>query len=220
MKSVSERVNLLADFVIKPCVMPEINLADEILVERARQGDSEAFTELMRRSASTSKRLAVSILRNPDAADDALQEAFSRAWQHVPGFHGYAKFSTWLMRIVVNQCLMVLRRNKRHQPVALDEGSPEEDRASVQLRDPGLGPERLLARQEMISAVRREVGRLPKLLREPLEMRDLEERPIEEIAGKLQLSIPAVKSRLLRARAELRQRLERHMPSDRAVAMS
>ncbi len=199
--------------------MIELAHDEELLVAKARSGDPEAFQELMRRSASASKRLAVSILRNTDDADDALQEAFSKAWEHVPRFQGDSKFSTWLTRIVVNQCLMHLRRVKRNPAVPIEEHPSEDDRTSIRLQDKSAGPEADLGRQEMISMVRREVGRLPKLLREPLEMRDIQERPIEEIAARLSLSVPAVKSRLLRARAELRQRLSRYMTVNPAASV-
>lgn len=192
---------------------------EEMLVAKARSGDPAAFEELMRRSASASKRLAVSILRNTDDAEDALQEAFSKAWEHVPRFQGDSKFSTWLTRIVVNQCLMHLRRVKRNPSVPFDEHPAEDDRTSVRLQDNAPGPELDLGREEMIAAVRREVGRLPKLLREPLEMRDIQEQPIDEIAARLSLTVPAVKSRLLRARAELRARLSRYMTGNPAASV-
>lgn len=192
---------------------------EDLLVARARLGDTDAFQELMRRSASASKRLAVSILRNTDDAEDAVQEAFSKAWEHVPRFQGDSRFSTWLTRIVVNQCLMQLRRVKRNPSVPFEEHPVEDDRTSVSVPDSAAGPESDLARDEMIAAVRREVSRLPKLLREPLELRDLQERPIEEVAERLSLSVPAVKSRLLRARAELRARLNRYLTVNRAASV-
>jgi RNA polymerase sigma-70 factor (ECF subfamily) len=181
------------------------------LVERARRGDQEAFTQLMERSAAASKRLAASILRDSVAAEDAVQDALSRAWQHVPDCNGDSRFSTWLTRIVVNQCLMVLRGRRRRPTVTL-EPAPDSS-ARLEPVDCGRSPERALGDDQMAEVVRREVGRLPRLLREPLQMRDIEERPIEEIARTLDLSIPAVKSRLLRARAEIRRRLLPHMPA-------
>ena len=183
---------------------------EQQLVDRARQGDHEAFSLLMQRSALASKRLATSILRDSSAAEDAVQEALARAWEHVPNFHGDSKFSTWLTRIVVNQCLMAIRRTRRRPTVPLESQSDDRSMA-IPVVDLGPDPEEMLASRQMRDVVRREVSRLPRLLREPLEMRDLEERPLEEIAKRLELTVPAVKSRLLRARAEMRQRLLRHL---------
>lgn len=191
----------------RPLQLPE----DEAqLVALARSGDEAAFTELMRRTESASKRLAMSILRDPDAAEDAIQDAVTQAWEHVPGFLGESRFSTWLSRIVFNQCLMYLRRGKRRSFVAIEDSGNEENRPVLHLQHPSLDPEQQLGREEMIQLMREEVKRLPKLLREPLVMRDLEQRPLEEVAETLDISLAATKSRLLRARAELRERLRRH----------
>lgn len=180
------------------------------LVERAKAGDAEAFAELVRRSVTSSRRLALSVLKNQDAAEDALQDALSQAWEHVPRFLGESKFSTWMSRIVFNQCLMYLRRAKRVSFVALDEPQSEDTRPVVQLESRGPDPEQGLGKKEVIAVVRQEVERLPKLLREPLVMRDLEQLPLETVASRLSISVAATKSRLLRARSELRTRLERH----------
>ena len=180
------------------------------LVERAKAGDQEAFAELVRRSAQSSRRLALSVLKNQEAAEDAVQDALSQAWEHVPRFLGESKFSTWLSRIVFNQCLMYLRRARRVSYIALDDSGSEESRPYLQLKADGPTPEQGLGQKEMVAAVRKEVDRLPKLLREPLIMRDLQQLPLETVASRLQISVAATKSRLLRARSELRSRLERH----------
>ncbi|MBL8175374.1 MAG: sigma-70 family RNA polymerase sigma factor [Bryobacterales bacterium] len=186
--------------------------ADEerLLVERAKAGDADAFAELVRRSAQSSRRLALSVLKNQDAAEDALQDAFSQAWEHVPRFLGESKFSTWISRIVFNQCLMYLRKGKRVSFVALDESPQEESRPFLQLQSQTPTPEQGLGQKEVVAVVRKEVERLPKLLREPLILRDLQQLPLETVASRLQISVAATKSRLLRARSELRVRLERH----------
>jgi RNA polymerase sigma-70 factor (ECF subfamily) len=199
--------------------MIELAPEEDELVSRARAGDQRAFEELMRRSGTASKRLAVSIMRNVDDAEDALQDAYSKAWQHLPRFLGESKFSTWLNRIIVNQCLMRLRRADRRNTVPIAERSGEDEPNSVILRDGSPAPDAVLGRSELIEAVRREVRRMPRLLRESLELRDLHERPIEEVAASLSLSVPAVKSRLLRARAELRQRLLRSMTANPASSL-
>lgn len=185
-------------------------LSDDELVARARQGCNEAFSELVRRNANASKKLAASVLRDVDAAEDAVQDAWSKAWQHVANFHGDSKFSTWFTRIVLNQCLMRLRSQRRRPVMQLEEPSPDSERPGMIVADEGPGPEDQLSSNEIRSVVRNEVALMPPLLRDPLIMRDLEELPIEEVAQRLEISVPAVKSRLLRARSELRKRLEKH----------
>ena len=180
------------------------------LVELARAGDADAFAELVRRSSTSAKRLALSVLKNQDSAEDALQDAFSQAWEHVPQFLGESKFSTWMSRIVFNQCLMYLRRGRRVSFVGLDDSAAEDGRPVLQLESQTLSPEQRLGQKEVVSVVRQEVARLPKLLREPLVLRDLQQIHLETVAQTLRISVAATKSRLLRARSELRVRLERH----------
>ncbi len=188
------------------------SLGDEELVQHARQGSSEAFTELMRRNGNASRKLAASVLRDVEEAEDAMQDAWSKAWQHVANFHGESKFSTWFTRIVLNQCLMRLRSSKRRPTMQLEESaSPDSDRPVMQFATDDAGPEEQFATAEMRSLIRREIALLPPLLREPLILRDLDQLPIETVAQRLESSVPAVKSRLLRARSELRKRLERHV---------
>ncbi len=190
--------------------LPIDQISDDVLVARARQGNNEAFTELVRRNANASKKLAASVLRDVDAAEDAVQDAWSKAWQHVANFHGDSKFSTWFTRIVLNQCLMRLRSQRRRPVMQLEEPTPDSDRPGIIVADEGPGPEDQFSSNEIRFVVRKEIALMPPLLRDPLVMRDLEELPIETVAQRLDISVPAVKSRLLRARSELRKRLEKH----------
>lgn len=194
-------------------------LPDDQLVDRARTGCKDAFTELMRRNSNATQKLAASVLRDVSEAEDAMQDAWSKAWQHIANFHGDSKFSTWFTRIVLNQCLMRLRSSRRRPVVQLeDTASPDSGRPAMQFSDAGPGPEDLFARDEIKALVRKEVAMMPPLLRDPLVMRDLEQLSIEIVAARLDISVPAVKSRLLRARAELRKRLEpRLAPSDKTA---
>jgi RNA polymerase sigma-70 factor, ECF subfamily len=186
-------------------------LSEDELVARARTGCPDAFTELMRRNSNATKKLAASVLRDVNEAEDAMQDAWSKAWQHVANFHGESKFSTWFTRIVLNQCLMRLRSARRRPVVQLEEASPDNDRPAMQVVEQGPNPEALFASVEMRDLVRLEVSKMPPLLRDPLVLRDLDQLPIEKVATLLRVSVPAVKSRLLRARTELRQRLEPHL---------
>ena len=185
-------------------------VADDELVVLAQAGDNTAFTELIERHQSTCKRMAVSILRDQQDAEDEVQNAFWKAYEHLGQFQQDAKFSTWLSRIVVNQCLMRLRKDRRARFVYLDEGVPGEDVASLDLPDRTQSPEQALAQTEVGAVLQGEIRRIPPLLRDVFILRDVEELAMPEVAEKLGISIAAAKSRLLRARLELRQRMEKH----------
>jgi RNA polymerase sigma-70 factor, ECF subfamily len=179
---------------------------DHELVQLAQQGRQDAFTELMRRSSAMSFKMALGILRDPHDAEDEVQNAYWKAWQHLGRFNQDAKFSTWMTRIVINQCLMRLRETRRASFLYLDSPPGDESRA-MDLPEPGASPEDALGSKEVAAMVRREINRLPKLLRETVVMRDLEGLSMEEMARRLGISVPAAKSRLLRARMELRGRI-------------
>jgi RNA polymerase sigma-70 factor, ECF subfamily len=183
--------------------------SEQDLVSRARQGDTSAFAELVRQNQSASRRLALSILRDSHAAEDEVQTAFTKALQHIGAFQQESKFSTWLNRIVANQCLMRLRQLRRSRLFHID-APVEEEGVTFELPDRQPNPEQSLAQREAAQILSREVNRIPPLMRDVVILRDLQELPMEEVAARLGISVPAAKSRLLRARAELRQRLQRH----------
>ncbi|MFN7925935.1 MAG: sigma-70 family RNA polymerase sigma factor [Bryobacteraceae bacterium] len=182
--------------------------SEDRLIALAKAGDHCAFTELADRTSPAARRLAFSILRDRDSAADAMQDALAKAWEHLPGFHGEAKFSTWFGRIVFNQCLMTLRRKRRARLDSLDQCDPESKRPTFEFGTSAPSPEQALASAEAAQLLRDQINRLPRLLRDPLRLRDLEELPLEVVASRLSLSIPALKSRLQRARQELRHRMQ------------
>lgn len=184
--------------------------ADDELVIRAQESDEAAFGELMRRTSSASFKLAVSILRDRQEAEDEVQNSYLKAWRHVGQFQREAKFSTWLSRIVVNQCLMRLRKLRAKSFVYLDEVSTEDGSRQRELTDVSATPEQSLGSKELSEVLQREIRRLPPLLRNVLILRDVEELSSAEVASRLRISTSAVKSRLLRARLQLRDCLERH----------
>ena len=186
------------------------NDPDEMLVALAQTGDDNAFAELIRRQRTACMKLALSILRNAQDAEDEVQNAFTKAYLHLGKFQHDSKFSTWLTRIVVNQCLMRLRAAKRSRTVYIEDAAPQPQRAfdPVACSDT---PEQALAKAQVSSVVRKEIDRIPPLLRNVVVLRDVQQLPMPMVAEKLGISVAAAKSRLLRARLELRQRLERHM---------
>ena len=186
------------------------NCADDELVRRAQECDDSAFEELMRRTAPASLKLAVSILRDRQEAEDQVQNSYMNAWRHVGQFQREAKFSTWISRIVVNQCLMRLRKLRNANFVSLVTEGPYGETRVVELKDQGQSPEASLCGKELSQALKHEIERLPPLLREVLILRDVDQLSTADVAKKLGLTPSAVKSRLLRARVELRTRLEKY----------
>lgn len=183
---------------------------DEELIALAQQRDEAAFSELMRRNSSSSFRLALSILKDTQDAEDEVQNSYLSAWRSIERFKGESRFSTWMTRIVTNQCLMRLRSLRRSRIVYMDHDRVGQDQQPlIQLADPVESAEVKLGARELSQVVRREIGKLPPLLRDVLVLRDLDMLPTDEVAAKLGISAAAVKSRALRARAELRERMER-----------
>lgn len=184
--------------------------SDDSLVERCRQGDQRAFGELMKRYQSPALKVALSIVRHHQDAEDEVQNAFWKAYEHIDQFNQEAKFSTWLTRIVVNQCLMHLRKARRAKFAYIDDTLSHDDQLTPELPDLRQSPEQTLGRVEVGEVLQAEIRRTPPLLRNVFLLRDVEQRPMTEVARVLGISVAAAKSRLLRARAELRSRMRKH----------
>ncbi|MBS1827855.1 MAG: RNA polymerase sigma factor [Acidobacteria bacterium] len=183
---------------------------DVALVERARQGDAASFSELVSRYDRKIYRLARHITNSDEDAEDVLQEAFLKAYEHLDGFQGNAKFYTWLVRIAVNESLMKLRKRKSDRTVSLDE--PAENGDEPMVREIAVwdgNPEQQYSSDELRAILDKAIANLKPAFRTVFLLRDVEELSTEETAAALDLSVPAVKSRLLRARLELRERLTR-----------
>lgn len=196
------------------------SVTDSQLVSLAQQGSEGAFAELMRRHSKNMMQVAVGILRDTQEAEDELQNAWWKAWQHINGFAGDSRFTTWVTRIVMNQCLMRLRQTRRARFLYMDAPAPGEERVTFELRDRGATPEEGLGRREVTDLVRREIGRIPPILRHALVLREVNQLPMPEVAEQLGISLAAAKSRLLRGRSELRQRLEKYCGSMGAATLT
>ncbi len=180
------------------------------LVARAREGGVDAFTALVNRYEGKIFRLARHITQNPEDAEDVLQETFLKAFEHLDDFQGNSKFYTWLVRIAVNQALMKLRKRKSDALVSLDDPydtGEETVTREIAVWDPN--PELTYSREEIRGILERAIESLPPTFRAVFALRDVEGLSTEETAAALNLSIPAVKSRLLRARLRLREKLTR-----------
>ena len=186
------------------------DINDDDLVALCRDGDQAAFAELVKRHQSPALKVALSIMRDRQDAEDEVQNALWKAYEHIDQFHQDAKFSTWLTRIVVNQCLMRLRHSRKARFAYIDDIPLGDDAVTIDLRDARQSPEYDLGREEVARVLYQEIRRTPPLLRSVFWLRDVEERPMPDVAAELGISVAAAKSRLLRARAELRNRMQRH----------
>jgi len=155
-------------------------------------------------------RLAQHITQNNEDAEDVSQEAFLKAYEHLGEFQGNSRFYTWLVRIAVNQALMKLRK-RRAKDVSLDqEIETEENFMLREVEDWGPSPEERYSQEEMAQILSRVIGELDPSFRTVFQLRDIDELSTEETADALGISVPAVKSRLLRARLKLREKLNRY----------
>ena len=180
-----------------------------VLVTAAKAGDLAAFEELVNRYERKIFRLAHNITQNREDAEDVMQDAFLKSFEHLGDFQGDSRFYTWLVRIAVNEALMKLRKRRPNQ-VSLDEPvESEEDLLPREVRDWGPTPEQRYAQTELQRILSEVIGELDPAFRIVFVLRDIEELSTEETAHLLGLSVPAVKSRLLRARLKLRQRLNK-----------
>jgi RNA polymerase sigma-70 factor, ECF subfamily len=182
------------------------------LVSAAQKGCTRALGELTSRNYRRSMNLALSMLRHREDAEEEVQNAFLKACGNIHQFKQDAQFSTWLTRIVVNNCLMNLRRRARTKPALTPEVEANEPER-FELPDRRGTVEETLARDEVREVLNREIRRLPPLLRNVLVLRHVEGLSMEEVAARLGISLVAAKSRLLRARREARERLSRHCDS-------
>lgn len=184
--------------------------SDDELVAKAQQSNDEAFGELVRRTSASSLRLAMSILRDRQEAEDEVQNSYFNAWRHVSQFQRESKFSTWMSRIVANHCLMRLRKTRGLNFLYLDEASTNDTARPIELKDQGPTPEGEVGGQELSAVLQKEIQRLPPMLQRVLVLRDVDELSTAEVANILGISASAVKSRLMRARLELRTRLQKY----------
>ena len=190
---------------------------DEQLVRKSQQDDERAFGELVSRYESKVYSLALKMLRNPEDAEDVLQDTFLRAYRGIKSFKGNSTFSTWIYRITANSALMRLR--KRQLPtVSIDDADERE--APINIADWAPGPVEQMLNQETQAAMTEAIDALPPEFRQVFVLRDIEELSNAEVAEILDLSVAAVKSRLHRARLKVRNRLATHFtepPTRRAM---
>jgi RNA polymerase sigma-70 factor (ECF subfamily) len=179
---------------------------DLLLVDRVLAGDRSAFETLVRIHERRVFRVTVAILGNAEDAEEAMQDAFVKACRHLDQFRRASRFTTWLTRIAVNEALQ--KRQVRRNTVSLEEVSEAEVKVlphrTQQWHE---DPEKLYGKQEVRAMVEDAIRSLPPIYRETFVLRDVEGFRAEEAAEMLGLTLPAIKSRLLRARLLVREAL-------------
>jgi RNA polymerase sigma-70 factor, ECF subfamily len=184
--------------------------SDEELARRVREGETALFEVLMRRCNARVYRAVRALLRDEDEAEDVMQQAYVLAFTHLEQFKGSARFSTWLIRIAVNEALQHLR--KRSRLVSIDGGADDEREASmkrVERHTPD--PERQAAERESVRLLETTIDALPAPFRMVLMLREVDGLSTAETAEVLSVSQDVVKTRLHRARALLREELENRL---------
>ena len=183
---------------------------DLALVEASTSGDIAAFEELVRRYDRKLLRIAQQVTRSLEDAQDVVQEAFLKAYQKLNQFQQKSKFSTWLIRIVLNESLMKLRKRRYTQEAPRDYENENGENLPLDVVDWSPDPEQLYSRAELQNILSQALEELPPILRIVFVLRDVEGLSIKETTAILDLQPSAVKARLLRARLQLREKLSKY----------
>ena len=182
--------------------------SEEELIAAILAGEPQLYHELIRPCEHSVYMMALSLIRNHADAEDVAQEAFVRAFRNLSYFRGHSKFSTWVITIALNEARRRLRRHAVVTIESLDE--PESDDRTFSpalLRDWHEGPSEAVERQEVRAMLHEVVANLPLIYREVFILRDVEEMSVNDTAEALNISVPAVKVRLHRARIMLQRQL-------------
>lgn len=198
------RLNIILNAIEHDCEQTDLEL-----VALARAGDYAAFEVLIHRHYAACVNIASFMLRDRAESQDEVQNACLRAFEHLDQYQGEAEFFHWMARIVVNQCRMLMRARRRARFLYLDHGGEHDGRRPMELPELAISPEGEVIEREMHDILRAEMQRIPPILRRVLHLRDIGGLPMMDVAERLGITVPAAKSRLLRARHELRERVMR-----------
>jgi RNA polymerase sigma-70 factor, ECF subfamily len=180
------------------------SLQTKDLVAAARSGSSAAFAKLREIYAPRVYRKLVTMTKNREDAEDALQDTFLRAYMALHTFEERSSFYTWVTRIAINSALMILRKRRLRPEVSFESSSEREEAISgFEFRDNGPSPEHICVHRQSHACMLRSIWKLQPRLRQVIEMQMMDDCSIREIAQALEISQAAVKSRLSRARARL-----------------
>lgn len=186
-------------------------LEDQLLVERSKKGDRDAFEHLVQLYENKVYTIAYRLMGNHADAADLAQESFIKIYQALPNFRGDSSFSTWIYHITVNVCRDELRKRQRRPTVSLDEPTGDGNNNTYEIRSTAPGPEEMLDRSETQAMIQQCLDNLSDDYRTILVMREIQELAYEEIAEILGCSLGTVKSRLSRARQALKEKISKQM---------
>lgn len=194
-----------------------IILEEEILVKKSKEGDFEAFEELVKLHEKYVYNIAWNMLRNQEDAEEVLQETFIKAYNKLNQFEGKSKFSTWLYRIATNEALMVIRKKNPVQAVSLDEPVDDGYRTKIrrELIDWKENPHDVYLKKELKEKIDYIIFTLPEDYRSVFVLRDIQGFSGEKVSEILSITIPAVKARLHRARLYAREILNDYFKQTR-----
>ena len=195
-------------------------VTDVDLIDRFRMGSMEAFEELVGRYEAKVYNLALRFTRNQEDAEEVLQDVFTTIFKKLEGFQGKSAFSSWLYRIIVNAAFMKLRKRKQQQSVSLEDLSPAVRQHYLEQENLFLSrSDAMSMNRELREVLEHAINRLPGQYRAVFVLRDIDGLSNQEVGEILELSIPAVKSRLHRSRLMLRKKLGRYWDDYRGKAV-
>jgi RNA polymerase sigma factor (sigma-70 family) len=183
--------------------------SDALLATAARNGEHIAYVELCRRHREMVFRTVLRITHNIDDAEDILQDSWMRAFTHIGTFDGRSAFSTWVTRIAINSALTTMRRRRTQRESSLDDPVDPDNRRVIEMVEPSRNPEEHCLETERLRLVRQAIKRLPSKLRTAIEIRQSQDGSMSELAMLAGVSVPTMKSRLVRARFRLREPLSK-----------
>jgi len=186
----------------------ERKVEDKKLIQRALNGDQQAYTALLKKYRNLVYNVMHKMVRNPQEAEDLTQEAFVKAFRALQNFNDEFAFSTWLMKIATNNCIDLLRKNKL-RTMSIDEPVHYKDeKVRFQLPDRGPTPEKQVLKGERAAIINRAIEGLPARYRTVIVLRHRQEKSYEEISEELNLPLGTVKARIFRAREMLNKKLK------------
>ena len=192
-------IQVSSDFVSTDIVQRDIDL-----LSKARAGSNAAFEEIQRFYSPRLYRRIYSITRNREDAEDALQDTFLHAFSALKSFEGKSRISSWLTRIAINASLTIIRKRRTRHEVSYEDGSEVgQDIASFDIVDVALNPEQVFVRKQRYGSILRAIERLDPKSRSVVAVCVSKGCSMKEAAHSLNVSLPAVKSRLHRARKRL-----------------
>lgn len=184
-------------------------MTEKDLIGRAKNGDQDAFGQLVLAHQNKVYTLCVHMVTNRDEAEDLAQEAFLKAWRSLSSFQEESSFATWMHRLTTNVCLDHLRKQTRRQNIAVAVSLDDEDSGWSEPADHSQDPQSHLEREERKRALGRALAQLPEAHRQMILMREVSGMSYQEIADALGADLGTVKSRISRARERLRKILLR-----------